>query len=475
MWLSTLVRLPALLGVVALSSQLSLCGQGFGWPKKNVVLQRKLPAIARISNGTIAVQPKNINPQYHGLEKEIQATIETELLHTEKTLKLTQDHPTYSVIFGVKNYHAEAPRQESRKDGSVVTVYEVIRGSLDVFYQIRSGQLGEIDADNLPFAMNDERPISTQGGNTWVDALTRPGFIPGRKNKVNQAKTGGDVKSQLVMIASKTIAARLGNTVEELEVPLAKDNKFDTGNKLMTNLRYDDALREYMAVPKFPDDTKDGYRIYNLGVAQEALGYKSTDPRSAKILLEKAQQYYQEAFDSKRGEVEFQRALNRIETAIAHYRKLDSFQMPKQPAPRANQPGVADVVKPKSIEGAPPVTPAPAPSPASAPSKEGGGVTLVEIKQALAGGVSARDVIDIINSAEALDVNPRKLSDLTRLSQAKLPLDVENAIRKKVGMALRTASPKQTTPATKPVGAPAPAAVQAAPAAKPPAPAPAKP
>lgn len=74
-----------------------------------------------------------------------------------------------------------------------------------------------------------------------------------------------------------------------------------------------------------PDEA---YRLYNLGVAYEARGYKSAaegDPKAAKKFFEEASINYGKAIDDKTEEKYFLEPQNRIETALAHYKKLESI------------------------------------------------------------------------------------------------------------------------------------------------------
>jgi hypothetical protein len=87
----------------------------------------------------------------------------------------------------------------------------------------------------------------------------------------------------------------------------------------------------------------DAYRLYDVGVAYEALGYGADDPKQAVTYLQKASTNYGKAIDSNPGEKYFIAPQKRIETALAHYSKLEaearSASAPPAEAPSAPQNG----------------------------------------------------------------------------------------------------------------------------------------
>ena len=62
--------------------------------------------------------------------------------------------------------------------------------------------------------------------------------------------------------------------------------------------------------------------FYNIGVAYEALAYQSEDKSATEKFLEKAAINYGKAIDANPGEKQFADPQNRIETAVAHYKRL---------------------------------------------------------------------------------------------------------------------------------------------------------
>jgi hypothetical protein len=66
----------------------------------------------------------------------------------------------------------------------------------------------------------------------------------------------------------------------------------------------------------------DAYRLYNIGVGDEALGYKADSPASARRYFEQAVIQYRKAGEANPQEKYFIEPVNRIEIALEHYKQL---------------------------------------------------------------------------------------------------------------------------------------------------------
>jgi hypothetical protein len=86
-----------------------------------------------------------------------------------------------------------------------------------------------------------------------------------------------------------------------------------------------------------PED--DAYRLYDLGVANEALGYQAEDVTMARKYLQEAAIDYGKAIDSKPAEKYFLQPQTRIDTALVHYKTLG--EQAKASAAAASSPAAA--------------------------------------------------------------------------------------------------------------------------------------
>ena len=124
------------------------------------------------------------------------------------------------------------------------------------------------------------------------------------------------------------LATRLVSTDETVEVNLAR-GKLDGANKLAESGLWSRNLETLETMTPLPNPKDDAYRLYNVGVANEALGYQSEDRAAAKKFLEQAAINYGKAIDAKPDEQLFlephrqllHRGLEQRVTAINAYVK----------------------------------------------------------------------------------------------------------------------------------------------------------
>src|SRR6202034_612924 len=148
-----------------------------------------------------------------------------------------------------------------------------------------------------------------------------------------------ELRSKLLNEAVHQIAQHLVNTNETVEVYLAKGKKaLDEGNKQAQAGLWQRALETYETTPQLPKPVDDAYRLYDIGVAYEALAYAADDEKSAMKFLDEAAINYGKAIDAKPAEKYFLDPQKRIQTALAHYRKLEEAKNAPPPPPAAPPP-----------------------------------------------------------------------------------------------------------------------------------------
>jgi hypothetical protein len=95
----------------------------------------------------------------------------------------------------------------------------------------------------------------------------------------------------------------------------------------------------------------DAYRLYDIGVAYEALAYAAEDEQSAMKFLDEAAINYGKAIDAKPAEKYFLEPQKRIETAIAHYKELEEQKHSKFVAESASAPKAPASTKTSAAKG----------------------------------------------------------------------------------------------------------------------------
>jgi tetratricopeptide (TPR) repeat protein len=157
------------------------------------------------------------------------------------------------------------------------------------------------------------------------------------------------MRANLMQEAVQLIAEHIVNTNETVQVYLARERgALEEGDKQAATGLWEKALETFETAPPFPKPEEDAYRLYNIGVAYEALAYQAEDPKAAMKYLDEAAIDYGKAIDAKKGEHYFLEPQRRIQDAIAHYKELEDQ---KEQAAKAAEPPPA-----------PPAPPAPAPA-----------------------------------------------------------------------------------------------------------------
>jgi hypothetical protein len=121
--------------------------------------------------------------------------------------------------------------------------------------------------------------------------------------------------------------------------------KLDDADKLAEAGLWSRNLEALETMTPFPNKEDDAYRRYNIGVAYEASAYGSEDPKAAQKYLQEAAINYGKAIDDKPGEKYFMQPQNRIDTAIAHYKKLHDQSKTVAAADTVSAPASDDTAK----------------------------------------------------------------------------------------------------------------------------------
>jgi hypothetical protein len=317
--------------VLGLSTPPALQAQGFGSSKKKVTLHRKLPPVAHLGGTTIRVEV--LAKGFQGdIATDLQRMLETELLKDDLRLRTADKGADNIISCSIVEYSQPAPttttqanyvpgqKKQQQQQPETLTRYT---GTLTVAYQAKDGHSGRLhDSSNITAKYDDEfgamgsthKGIGSAFSSQW-DKLKHG------KTAEDAPPTSADVRAHLLNDAVHQIASRLVNTEEPVEVFLAR-GKLDDANKqadagLWT--RYRETLETMTPLPNKEDDA---YRLYNIGVAYEALAYESEDQAAATKFLQEAAINYGRAIDDKPSEKYFLEPQKRIDTAMAHYKRL---------------------------------------------------------------------------------------------------------------------------------------------------------
>lgn len=406
-----MIGFAAVLGLAAAVQP--LCAQGFGMAKTTVTLERKLPALMVLPGNTIRVQVTGHADQAD-LAKDLGALLETELLKDDPQLRDDETSPAVTVTCQITDYSHPAPIVTRQPAMGSIPAQNLIRitGSLNVSFQAKAGDGRMLGSDNISVKYDQE--FDSSGNNmsqgimkTMTNPFHRLKGSSGTDDEQNKPPTDSELRSKLLDDAVQQMAEQIVNTTESIQVYLAKDKgAIEEGDKEAEAGLWERAMETFETAPELPKKEDDAYRLYNSGVAYEALGYQASDAKTALKFLDQAAIDYGKAIDAKSSEKYFLGPQKRIETAIAHYKKLEDEQNAPPPTVAVSTP--------------PPPTPAalarsvPAADP---PASAAHGLNNAQIVAMVKAGVDDATIAQTVRVARAVDF------DLSLAAQNQLKAD----------------------------------------------------
>jgi hypothetical protein len=306
--------------------------------KKKILLHRKLPAAIHVTATSFAVKAVSRDKTQADVAQSLSDILETELLKHDKRLHVEKNSPELLVSCTITNYEIPPPQSFTRNEVVLQKGHSIeepkrfykVTGALEVAYQVKDARSGKIlDSDNFStkyskeFEEGSNQAADKSLGSKIVDPFKH---VAGKKTEDSSGPpTPIDLRQKLIHQMVSQIAARLVSTDEMVEVYLAR-GKLDSADKLAESGLWSRNLETLETMTPLPNAKDDAYRLYNIGVGNEALGYQSEDHAAAKKFFEQAAINYGKAIDAKPEEKFFLEPQNRIETAVAHYKKLEEHQ-----------------------------------------------------------------------------------------------------------------------------------------------------
>jgi hypothetical protein len=315
-------------------------GQNFGsamsLTRKKIVLERKLPPTGHVEGTGLKVVVNGV-----GIPSDVAAslntTLEDILLKNDPRLRAEDVHPDTIITCTITSYAQPVPTrtQEStvsldKKKPAQPQYMERVTGTLTAGFKAASRSGHTLAADNVKANYDREFNVAANGNTNTnfassifhsVSSATSH-VTKGGNNEEDQPPTQLELRDRLIQDAAMQIASHLVNTNEQVQVNLARGGGLDEPVKLLENKLWARALEGLETMQPFPTPEEDAYRLYDIGVANEALAYSSEDVTKARTYLEQAAINYGKAIDAKPTEKNFLEPQNRIDTALAHYKSL---------------------------------------------------------------------------------------------------------------------------------------------------------
>src|ERR1035441_8298111 len=320
-----------------LASFIVLCpallpGQGFGALKRVVLVERRPPAAVKLPGNGFNVKATAEKPQDECQKlaaDKLQSMVETSLIRFNSQLQLNPEKPDTLISLKVLICSAVAtPVHDTlpgaKKRGQEQLSGVKVNGHLQLTYQARTRGGGFVDAEPIDVKYShDFNQVNGAISETRkiLGKIPRPGAKHKNEEGEDQPHTMEDVIEILVDRAAQHVAARLVNTNERVTISLAR-GALDQNNRYAEAGQWTRFVEALETMPPLPHMDDDAYRLYNIGVGDEALGYKAESPASAKRYFEQAVIQYRKAGEANPQEKAFIEPVNRVEIALEHYKQL---------------------------------------------------------------------------------------------------------------------------------------------------------
>jgi hypothetical protein len=379
-------------------------GQNFGSlivNRKKIVLERKLPPTGHIEGTTfnVVVTASGMQPD---LATDLKSTLESLLIRDDSRLRSEDGHPETVITCRVTSYSTPQPQMTSQaafapgsksKTGLQNQPMERVTGVLAVSFQAKDRAGRSLGADNVTAKFDQE----------YSAAGAQQGIMHSMTHTVSHLTKGGqdddtppttvELHNRLIQQAAQQIAAHLVNTTEQVEVYLAKGGGLDEADKLMEQKLWSRALEALETMKPFPSPEEDAYRLYDLGVVNEAMAYQADDIQKARKDLQEASIDYGKAIDAKPTEKYFLQPQTRIDTALAHYKVLGDQRAPVASVASAAPEHPATPTKAASVGR----------TTSSSPPPSSDSITNDQVISMVAAGLDEANIIDTIQHAKSVN------------------------------------------------------------------------
>jgi len=308
--------------------------QNFGgsFQRKKIVLVRKLPPTGHIDGSSFQVTVSGIGIP-GDVTQALQSTVESLMISNDSRLHSVADHPdakiacqitTYTVSQATETQPGVTIGKKTYPSQTSIHVKDLMTVTFNA-QDIRSSK--SIAADTVT-AKFDQQYAVQSAQPAKLNSLTGMGSIlshipqkPGGEDP-SKPPPPTEQRDTLVKNIAYQIVSHLVNTSEQVPVDLAVGGGLDDADKLMDQKLWTRALEALETMTPFAQPGQDAYRLYDLGVVNEALGYQAEDVTQARKYLQEASIDYGKAIDAKPDEKSFLPPQTRIDTALAHYKTL---------------------------------------------------------------------------------------------------------------------------------------------------------
>lgn len=290
-----------------------------------VELQRNRPPTVYLMGTAINVRVEAQDPGASGLTQPFETLLGNEMCRNDPRLKIDNAKPDTLIDAAITTLRADEHWERRRS-----TEYKKV-GTKQVWNEKKRQYETKDDYQNVPVTKPYKiveglitaslRVTETATGNVLHSETVRQEYKKEFLDGVG-APIEGRLPTLLVEAAVHRMLPAVVPTIETIEVQLAK-GKLEDSSKLAKSGLWTRMMETLQTMPPLKKPQDDAYRLYNLGVAAEALSYQAEDDAVGRKMLEQAAMYYGKAIDQKPDEKYFRGPQIRIQTAMAQAGKTE--------------------------------------------------------------------------------------------------------------------------------------------------------
>jgi hypothetical protein len=314
-------RAPLAILVVTFLLPAAIGAQGFGVFKKTVKLSRSLPPVIDLSGTRVGVSVVGVPGRPQMVTQLLRAKI-IPLVFSNGTLVEAQANPDRVIEVTITDFTTNTRYDTDRSQVVTATIKAAYR---TINFQTRQS----LDAKNLGFEYERRFPPPAQPQPAAKPSSTSGKGFLGKLNKLSTTlgsnavpvetadvpPTADRLTTLMVEALAVQVAQRVVLTKESIEVPLPR-SRLDKASDLAVAGRWGAMLEQLEQTAPLPG-ADDAYRIYGIGVANEALAYLEEDPAKQRDLVANAAQSFKDALRLHPDEGTLQKAENRIVQSVA--------------------------------------------------------------------------------------------------------------------------------------------------------------
>jgi hypothetical protein len=303
--------------------------------KKTVIDVRTSPAVY-LPGPAFRIEVYSTNPVAPGVPERLQQAIEQVLLMNDPRLRVAQTAADTSIACTITDLSV-SPRIEIRSRPEYRRTGQIIVTDSDTGVSHTEDQFTYVDVSYRVLVFEGRMSVKWDVTDVATGILlysdrVNAGFTNAREAGpdlgvgpiVGSSITPVDLNIAYLKLADKAaglILAQLSPRVYS-EIVALSSGKLKEASKLLESGLWSEALTLLSSIPAFKDPKDDAYRLYSIGVAQEALAYKTQDQFEKKRQLEQAVDNYRRAAELKPSENMFSAPKNRAESALSQTGRL---------------------------------------------------------------------------------------------------------------------------------------------------------